>query len=262
MIYLSEVIRIKSDEYSEYPFHMNTINQLETLRFDSPVTFLIGENGCGKTTFLESVVHLSGVINILPGDQIKMHGSKMLSKSFKTIWHKKTSKGFYLKSQSFVNFIDSIEKMKRETSNDLETLKKEFENRSEYALDLASGPYNKTLHALKHRYGKGLEKMSHGEGYIEMFKSRLVPDGLYILDEPEFSLSPMRQLSLISLINEMVKKNCQFIIITHSPILMSIKGSTILDFNDKIEKIDYQDVEHVNLTRDFLNNPERYLKYL
>ena len=71
-------------------------------------------------------------------------------------------------------------------------LKKTYENRSQYALDLASGPYNKTLHELKQRYGKGLENMSHREGYLEMFKNRLVPNGLYILDEPELSLSSMR----------------------------------------------------------------------
>ena len=118
MIYLSEVKRIKSDKYSEYPYHMNAINNLETLILDSPVTFLIGENGCGKTTFLENIVHLSGVINLLPDDQINMDGSKQLAKSFETIWKKKTGRGFYLKSQSFINFISYIEKMKHETTDE------------------------------------------------------------------------------------------------------------------------------------------------
>jgi len=262
MIYLKEIIRIKKDVRSGYPFHMDIINQLDALSFSQPVTLFIGENGSGKTTLLESLVSISGIVNLIPDASRKMDGPKLLSKSFKAVWQRKPSRGFYLKAQSFVNFVDNIDKMKTETAMELDELKAKFNGRSDYALSLAAGPYNKTLAALTNRYGKGLDKMSHGEGYLELFKSRLVPKGLYILDEPELSLSPMRQLSLISLIYEMIKQECQFIIITHSPILMALENSKIYDFDDCIQPILYDDIEHVKLTRDFLNAPSRFLRHL
>ncbi|MBI9011878.1 MAG: AAA family ATPase [Clostridiales bacterium] len=263
MIFLGALKRCKESKLGDYPFHMPVINELNHLNFDSPVTFFIGENGCGKTTLLESMVVLSRSINLVPEEFKSMTGSKALSLSFELEWHKKTSRGFYLKSQSFITYIQYIDRMKSETRQEVELLKEEYMDRSRYAYELATGPYLKTLGALTNRYGEGLDKMSHGEGYLELFKSRLVPEGLYILDEPELSLSPMRQLSLIALMKEMVAKDCQFIIITHSPILMAFEDAIIYEFShDGIKEVEYGDVEHVTLTRDFLNNPKRYLRYL
>lgn len=262
MIFLRQVLRIKRDNRSDYPFHMSIINDIESISFDKPITFFIGENGSGKTTLLETIMMLTNTVNLLPEESRRQEGPKRLSKSFKAVWHKKTSRGFYLKSQSFINFIEHMDSMKRETQKGLDDLKKSFEGRSSYALELAQGPYNKTLSALEDKYGKGLDKMSHGEGYMELFKSRLVPKGLYILDEPELSLSPMRQLALISLIKEMISQDCQFIIITHSPILMAMKESIILDFDNKLSQVDYEQVAHVQLTKEFLNHPDSFLKYL
>lgn len=263
MIFLRTFKRSNGNKLGDYPFHMPAINELNQLNFKSPVTFLIGENGCGKTTLLESMVELAHSINLVPEEFNKMTGAKILSESFEIEWHKKTSRGFYLKSQSLITYIQYLDRMKSETKRELELLKEAFKDRSDYAYKLAAGPYQKTLGALTNRYGDGLDKMSHGEGYLELFKSRLVPEGLYILDEPELSLSPMRQLSLIALIKEMVTKNCQFIIITHSPILMAYEDAVIFEFShDGIKEVVYDDIEHVNLTRDFLNNPKRYLRYL
>ncbi|MCH4888206.1 ATP-binding cassette domain-containing protein [Acidaminobacter sp. JC074] len=262
MIYLKTLKRLKEDALGAYPFNVHAINQLSEISFDSEVTIFIGENGCGKTTFLESLMLLTHTVDLIPEKYRRLDGPKKLSKSFKAVWQQKTSRGFYLKSQSFIRFVDNIEAMREETHEELSQLREAFKDRSKYALELAEGPYQKTLSALTNRYGQGLDKMSHGEGYLELFKSRLVPGGLYILDEPELSLSPMRQLSLISLIKEMVDKDCQFIIITHSPILMAYDQANIYNFEDRIEKIEYNDIEHVNLTRDFLNHPQSFLRHL
>jgi len=262
MIYLKELRRIRDDQSGSYPYNVEAINNLKEITFNSEVTFLIGENGCGKTTFLESLMLLTHTVDLIPEKYRQLDGAKILSKSFEAIWSTKTDRGFYLKSQSFIKFVEQIETMKRETFDELENLRVSFKNRSSYALELAEGPYNKTLISFQQRYGNGLDKMSHGEGYLEFFKSRLVAGGLYILDEPELSLSPMRQLSLIALIKDMVNKDCQFIIITHSPILMAYENAMIYSFEDKIDKINYNDIEHVNLTRDFLNYPQRLLRHL
>lgn len=262
MTYLRSIQRTRNDMDSGYPFHMKAINHLESLSLDQPVTFFIGENGSGKTTLLEAIMILTRTVDLIPESHQRLEGARRLSKSFQTIWNRKTDRGFYLKSQSFITFVENIERMKSETQNELNILKEAFEDRSDYAFELASGPYNKTLAALTGRYGKGLHQMSHGEGYLELFKSRLVPGGLYILDEPELSLSPTRQLALISLMKEMVHSSCQFIIITHSPILMAFENAVIYEFDDRIKRVSYDDIEHVKITRDFLRNPNGYLKHL
>ena len=111
--------------------------------------------------------------------------------------------------------------------------------------------------------GISLHRQSHGESFMAVVGNRFFGNGLYILDEPEAALSPMRLMSLIVAINELVKKNSQFIISTHSPILMSIPGADIYHLSDEgIELVNYRDTEHYQITRSFLENPEKMLSYL
>jgi predicted ATPase len=98
---------------------------------------------------------------------------------------------------------------------------------------------------------------------LKLFQSRLIPNGLYLLDEPETPLSPMKQLGFLSLIREMAEQNCQFIIATHSPILMAYPDAAIYSFDESpLAAVSYNELEHVNLTRDFLNSPERFIRHL
>jgi len=119
------------------------------------------------------------------------------------------------------------------------------------------------LHALEKNYEKGLESYSHGESFLELFQARIKPGGLYILDEPEAPLSPFRQLGFISLLKQMVEQGSQFIIATHSPIIMAFPNAEIYSFDaDEIQKVDYENLEHVTLTKSFLQNPQAYLNRL
>jgi len=129
---------------------------------------------------------------------------------------------------------------------------------------MARLPYKRELYEMKRRYGDDLSARSHGESYFTLFNSRFVPDGLYLLDEPEAPLSPIRQLAFLSMIKELVEtRRAQFIIATHSPILMAYPGAEILQFDGKsIRSVRYDDVEHVAVMRGFLNNPEQYLRHL
>lgn len=263
MVYLRAISRKKNDVKASYPYHMSLINELENLEFKGPITFFIGDNGSGKTTLLETIVSLSQTVHLIPPESNPMTGPKKLSKSFDLKWSQKTFRGFYLKSQSFIYYIKNLEDKKSELQRDLDRLKEAYAHRSSYAYSLAAGPYLKALNGFKSAYEGPLLEMSHGEAYLELFKSRLVPEGLYILDEPELSLSPLKQLSLMALIKDMVKKDCQFIIITHSPILMALEESVLYNFGeDHIEEVLYDNVAHVQLTRNFLNNPGSYLKHL
>jgi predicted ATPase len=117
--------------------------------------------------------------------------------------------------------------------------------------------------ALTSRYGENLDANSHGEGFMKLFESRLMPNGLYLLDEPEAALSPIRQLSLLSMMKQMVGQGCQFIVATHSPILMAFPDASILSFDTQpITEVAYDELEHVRLTRAFLSNPEAFLRRL
>jgi predicted ATPase len=119
------------------------------------------------------------------------------------------------------------------------------------------------MHEIKRRYGNGLDSGSHGENYLALFQSRFVPNGLYLLDEPEAPLSPMRQLAFLALLKGMVAQDAQFIIASHSPIIMAFPGASILSFDSsQIHRIDYNSLEHVSFTRSFLNNPDAYLNHL
>jgi predicted ATPase len=139
----------------------------------------------------------------------------------------------------------------------------EYKDRSKYAADLARMPFQGQIAAIKNRYGRDLDNYSHGESFLTLFQSRFVPDGLYLLDEPEAALSPTRQLTFIAALKQMLEENAQFIIATHSPIILAFPDATILNFKDgRMEQVQYAELEHVQLTKAFLNDPESYLRYL
>jgi predicted ATPase len=139
----------------------------------------------------------------------------------------------------------------------------EYVNRSTYAKQLALGPTLGSVADMDRRYGANLDENSHGQSFLKLFQARFVPDGLYLLDEPEAPLSPQSQLALLMMMGEMVAKGGQFIVATHSPILLAFPGARIYSFDDgAIRAVEYESLDHVTLTRDFLNAPERYLRHL
>jgi predicted ATPase len=136
-------------------------------------------------------------------------------------------------------------------------------DRPELARALARTPFLKELGALRERYGDGLDAQSHGESFLRFFQARLVPGGIYFLDEPEAPLSPARQLALLALFRSMVASDCQLVVATHAPILLAFPDATILSFDaSPLRPVAYEDLEHVTLTRAFLNDPEAYLRHL
>jgi predicted ATPase len=116
---------------------------------------------------------------------------------------------------------------------------------------------------MESRYGADLDANSHGQAFFQLFRSRFVPGGLYLLDEPETPLSPLSQLAFIAMLKDMVTQDAQFIIATHSPILLALPGARILDFDSQpVQWAAFEDLEHVKLTREFLADPERFLRRL
>ncbi len=244
-----------------HPFELPLVQEMDWLDFESPVTFLVGENGCGKSTLLESLAIAARVATVggmeLDEDPT-LETSRRWAEKLRLSWAQRSGRGFFFRSEDFIGFTRRISESRKE----MKELEEEFDAQFEgYARQLATGVARGQAHALT-RYEE-LETSSHGEAFLHLFQERFVPNGLYFLDEPEAALSPQRQLALIALLKEMEGEGCQFIIATHSPILMAFPGATILDLNEAPpQPIEWKDTEHVQLTRDFLNNPERYLRYL
>ncbi len=186
-----------------------------------------------------------------------------LAKCLKLVWNRRSRLGFFLRAEDFFGFARRLVEMRAEFREDLRNIDEAYQDRSEYARMLAKGPANRSLGEMEGRYGENLDANSHGESFLKLFQSRLVPGGLYLLDEPEAALSPQSQLAFLAMIKDSVDDGSQFLIATHSPILMAIPGAKIYSFDQRpVGSVAFEELEHVNLMRDFLAQPARFLRHL
>lgn len=145
----------------------------------------------------------------------------------------------------------------------LEALDAEHANRAEYAKGLAQGPMRASLAGMEARHGTDLDASSHGQAFLTLFRSRLVPGGLYLLDEPEAALSPQSQLALLAMLLDMPKRDAQFIVATRSQILLPFPGACLCSFDQAPPvRVEYEELYHVTLTRDVVRGPRRYVEKL
>ncbi|AQS58064.1 AAA family ATPase [Desulforamulus ferrireducens] len=227
------------EEEGSYPFNIPALRNMQSISMDRNVVFLVGENGTGKSTFLEALAKSCGFSTISGGRNhplVDHRGDFSLADIITLSWLPKVEKGFFLRAESFFNF-----------ANYLDDLAEEYGG-SVYL------PYG----------GKSLLRQSHGESFLSLFNNSFFRKGIYLLDEPEAALSPQRQLAFLRIIWELESTgNAQFIIATHSPILLAYPNSIIYSFADEgIKQMTYQETEHYQLTRDFLNNPGLFLNKL
>lgn len=250
---------------AEFPFNVPVVRTLDEMPFPTAVTFFVGENGSGKSTLLQAIACAADLPTIgsssVRDDPTLAHSCR-LSDQLKWAWRKRTRRGFFMRSEDFFGFARFI-------SQQMAYLRDQLDNtaghagQSDFAQRLSKMPYAREYAALKQLYGDGLDVQSHGERYVALFQSRFRPDGLYLMDEPEAPLSPMRQLALIAMLHEMTQQAAQFIIATHSPIVLAYPGATLYNFDGgRITQVAYDDLEHVRVTRDFLNHPQAYLRHL
>ncbi len=250
----------------EFPFSLPVIRKLRALAFAAPVTLLVGENGTGKSTLLEALACAANSVTVgaesLRSDKTLAH-ARALAKRFRLAWSKKTYRGFFLRAEDFFGYAKATARLRAEMNQRLEEIDDEYQGRSEMARGYARMPFAGSLQAIDQRYGQGLDAQSHGESFLKLFRSRVVPGGLYLLDEPEAPLSPMRQIAFLAMLKGMAADGSQFVIATHSPIILSHPGAAIWSFDDPpIKTVAYSALDHVQLTRSFLNNPEAYLSKL
>ena len=266
MRFLREIQRRTGGDETRFPFNVPTIRTLEALRFDSAVTFFVGENGSGKSTLLEGIAAAARLPAIGSADlesDLTLGAQLELARALRLVWSRKTSRGFFLRAEDFFGFAKRLSTMRGEFLERIRQLEVEYADRSAVAKALAMGPAHASLADMERRYGVDLDANSHGQSFLRLFRSRFVPDGLYLLDEPEAPLSPQSQLGLMTMIQDMLAEGAQFIIATHSPILLAYHGATIYSFDQApATVVPYDELDHVVLTREFLNAPERYLRAL
>ena len=229
------LLRDKIQTFNDYPFAIPSIKGLEQLDLKSDVTFFVGENGSGKSTLLEAIAdkcefHTAGGGR---NNTYDVHAAgAALGDYIKLSWLPKVTNGFFLRAESFYQFASHIDET--ETS----------------------------VTAFKNYGGRSLHQQSHGESFLSLFLNRFRGKAIYLLDEPEAALSPQRQLSFLRILHDLTAEgDCQFIIATHSPILLGYPGASILSFDgERIDEIDYEMTDHYKLTKYFLQNRERFLK--
>jgi len=266
MLHLTKINLRPLPESKQFPFSLPLLQSLKEIEFDSPVTLFVGENGSGKSTILEALACAAEMI-VVGSESTKRDPSlvhaRELAKYFKLSWTRRTRRGFFLRAEDFFGYAKRLNEMRAEMEAELGNVEVEYKDRSNFAREQARMSYTHELGGLRQRYGEGLDTRSHGESFLTLFQSRFVPDGLYLLDEPEAPLSPIRQLALIAAIKDMVAQNGQFIIATHSPILMAFPEAEILSFDGgQIQSVDFDVLEHVTLMRAFLENPQAYIARL
>ena len=262
--FLRSIRRQTGADEGRFPFSVPAIRSLESLDFPGPVTFFVGENGSGKSTVLEAIAAAARLPTVGSDDvqaDATLAPQRELADALQLVWSRRTKRGFFLRAEDFFGFTKRLAVMRAELLARLDEIDVEYADRSAYAKGLAAGPVRASLGALESRYGVNLDANSHGQSFLQLFGSRFVPGGLYLLDEPEAPLSPQSQLGLIAMISEMVAQDAQFIVATHSPLLMAYPGATIVSFDHApATPVRYEELESVRLVRDFLADPERYLR--
>lgn len=210
-------IELRGEKFDSttFPFNLPLVQKLGKMKFDSSVTFFVGENGSGKSTILEGIAAASGLPSVgssgVESDQT-LGSARYLARALILSWTLKTHKGFFLRAEDFFGFVKRMTELRGELTRQKDESQSSLQGCGQM---LSVGSAQGQLSQVEKRYGD-LNSISHGEGFLKLFMSRLVPQGLYLLDEPEAALSPKRQMSLLSLMKEMVENECQFIIATHS----------------------------------------------
>ncbi len=233
--------REKVESFDRYPFSLPVVRSLDRVALHPKMTYFIGENGSGKSTLLEAIAVSLG-FNAEGGSKSfsfgtrrshsELHEYLRVAKGFR-----RPRTGFFLRAESFFNVATEIERLDE---------------------DPFGGPPITDAYG-----GRSLHEQSHGESFLALMNERFSGQGLYILDEPEAALSPQRQLAVLSRIHDLVLDGSQFIVATHSPILMAYPDSCIYQCTQEgLSQVDYEDTEHYLVTKRFLTDRQHMLQAL
>jgi predicted ATPase len=248
-----------------FPWTVPALRALHELRFDAPVTFLMGENGCGKSTLLEAFA-VAAQAAAAGAEEVDadatLAGARRLAAAFELEERGIPRERAFFRAEDAFGFTKRIEREMKAIDADADAMLND-PKASEFRRRLGADITRSSRGVLARKYGDDPHARSHGEMFLGILRAQILSNGLYLLDEPETPLSPTRVLTLLTILLDAVKSGSQFVIATHSPILAAFPNASIRVFEgDRIVETPYEDLEHVRITRDFLNAPGRYLRYL
>ena len=256
---------IDTDKQHPFPFNIPAIRFARQVALDPGVTIFVGDNGCGKSTLLETIaLHLK--LPLIGGHIASTDGfeaARLLKPHLNLSWKRQTAKGFFFRAEDFSDFVNSVEREKQKIRHDLSELKGQVDDAIIEQLS-QSQSMNYSLSRMRKDYGENMQAFSHGEAYLKILQTRIGNKGIFLLDEPEAALSPLKQLSLVAFILEVLKENnTQFLIATHSPILMGIPNALLYEIREEgMERVAFRETDHYRITKRFLDDPESYLRHL
>jgi predicted ATPase len=257
-------ITVATDKQHPFPFSIPAVQFAKQVAINAGVTIFVGDNGSGKSTLLETMalsLNLPLIGGFIGGSAAGFEAARILQAFLQVEWKRETKRGFFFRAEDFSDFINSVEKAQYSIEQSLGDLRG---NVDDAIIKTMGENMNGALREMRKNYGENMQAFSHGEAYLKILQTRIQDKGIYLLDEPEAALSPLRQLSLISFILEVLKqRNSQFIIATHSPILMGIPHATIYEIQeDNMKAVAWEETDHYRITKTFLATPGYYLRHL
>lgn len=256
-------ISFESPRQHPFPYNIPAVKFAKQISLETAVTIFVGDNGCGKSTLLETIA-LSLDLPLI-GGHIKEHtgfqAARSLQNDLQIEWRRQTPKGFFFRAEDFSDFVNAVEREHNKINSDLADLQG---NVDDQVIRQMRDSMNYSLSQMRRQYGDNMQAFSHGEAYLTILQTRIQDKGIYLLDEPEAALSPLKQLSLIAFLLEVIKSgNAQFILATHSPMLMGIPGATLYEILENgMQQVNFKETDHYRITKNFLDNPDYYLRHL
>lgn len=262
MSYLSS-LSVIAERTHPFPYDVSAIKFAKDIDVSATVTFIIGDNGTGKSTLLETLAlrlqlpHMDG----FGYGKNCFKAARSLTPYLHLDWKIEKPRGFFFRAEDFGDLLNSID---REDARLHESFKDIYGEVPDCIIQEMKDNQNYQIYRMRQNYGQDLQGFSHGEAYLKIMDDTINGNGIFLLDEPEAALSPSKQLSLLYFIQEHLKTHMsQFIIATHSPMLMAYPGANIYEVTDKgMNKVSLEETEHYTITKSFLQSPESYLRFL
>lgn len=265
-MYLRTFRVLEDKEYkNKYPLNLKLFENTDTICFNSPLTIIMGDNGSGKSTLIKLIaeklnaVKLSNSSNDTVTDRLIKDAADKIKISMNSIPKKK----LLFQGEDFNHYLNQLNGFKEDALTSLNDIETQYDHRSNYSRKLARLPHERSLAEINTLYDSELDRLSHGQSFLEFFSKRISDNGLFIIDEPEAALSMENQLVFLNILSKSIECNSQIIISTHSPIIAAYPDAQILEIkNDEITEVKYEDISSINFLKSFLENKEYYLRYL
>ena len=257
-----KAININTNRTHPLPYDIPAIKHAKNLDVSSKITFFVGENGTGKSTLLEAIAcrlqlpHMDGS----GYSKNSFDAAKTLLPHLELTWQIERSVGFFFRAEDFGDYLNSVHRVGTTIENQMGDFENDVPN---HIIEEMKNSANYQLRKMRQNYGQELDAFSHGEAYLHIMNEMINTRGIYLLDEPEAALSPAKQLTLIYFLNNHLQQhNSQFIIATHSPMLLAYPNAAIYEItSESMEQTILENTDHYSVTKSFLNNPNAFLRH-